>query len=344
MKKETDLISVIVPIYKVENYLKKCLDSIVNQTYKNLEIILIDDGSPDNCGKICDEYAKKDERSKVIHKENEGVSIARNAGLKIASGDYIAFVDSDDWIELDMYEEMIKCAQEKNVDMVRCRRIFEYSNKSVKDDVGLSDNTFFDVKSDRLYFINLILANGVLPFFNLSLIKKEKIDNNELRFNSDLIVGEDLLFTFKLLCNIDSIYIYDNYFYHYNVHIQSAMNSITKSEAMAKNLLKLYDYIKKLLIENNLYTDDMQEKLARYIFYRIYYRIAEATAYSKTKDIINYFLNNENFNDIVALVDKNKLSIYGKIFYRYVLKRKISSLYNYCFLYSYLKRIKKGNI
>ena len=102
MKKETDLISVIVPIYKVENYLKKCLDSIVNQTYKNLEIILIDDGSPDNCGKICDEYAKKDERIKVIHKENEGVSIARNAGLKIASGDYIAFVDVDESLSIQI--------------------------------------------------------------------------------------------------------------------------------------------------------------------------------------------------------------------------------------------------
>lgn len=99
-----DLISVIVPVYNVEKYLHKCINSILNQTYKNLEIILIDDGSTDNSGKICDEYALKDNRIKVIHKENGGLSSARNAGLDICSGDYIGFVDSDDYIAEDMYE------------------------------------------------------------------------------------------------------------------------------------------------------------------------------------------------------------------------------------------------
>ncbi|OUQ56652.1 hypothetical protein B5E58_10530, partial [Tyzzerella sp. An114] len=97
---ENKKISVIVPIYNVEKYLNRCVDSIINQTYKNLEIILVDDGSPDNCGKICDEYAKKDNRIKVVHKENGGVSSARNVGLNIATGDYIGFVDGDDWIDL----------------------------------------------------------------------------------------------------------------------------------------------------------------------------------------------------------------------------------------------------
>lgn len=100
----SSLISIIVPVYKTEIYLHKCLNSIVNQTYKNLEIILVDDGSPDNCGKICDEYAAQDLRIKVIHQNNEGLSAARNAGLKIAAGDYIGFVDSDDWVDADMYE------------------------------------------------------------------------------------------------------------------------------------------------------------------------------------------------------------------------------------------------
>ncbi|HJA50079.1 MAG TPA: glycosyltransferase, partial [Candidatus Fusicatenibacter intestinipullorum] len=94
-------ISVIIPVYNVEKYLKRCLDSVINQTYKNLEIILIDDGSTDNSGKICDEYAQKDERIIVIHKENGGVSSARNKGLDICIGDYISFIDSDDWINLE---------------------------------------------------------------------------------------------------------------------------------------------------------------------------------------------------------------------------------------------------
>ena len=101
-----ELISVIIPIYKVEKYLRECIDSIINQSFKNLEIILVDDGSPDNCGKICDEYAKKDNRLKVIHKENGGLSSARNAGLDIATGEYISFVDSDDYVSNKFIENL----------------------------------------------------------------------------------------------------------------------------------------------------------------------------------------------------------------------------------------------
>ena len=103
-----DIISVIVPVYKAEKYLEKCLDSIVGQTYKDLEIILVDDGSPDSSGRICDKYAENDNRIKVIHKKNGGDSSARNAGFKEATGKYITTIDSDDWIELDAYEKMLK--------------------------------------------------------------------------------------------------------------------------------------------------------------------------------------------------------------------------------------------
>lgn len=98
------MISIIVPVYNVEKYLERCIESIVNQTYKDIEIILVDDGSPDNCSVICDRYAEKDNRIKVIHKQNGGLINARKSGLEIAQGDYIGFVDSDDWIEPEMYE------------------------------------------------------------------------------------------------------------------------------------------------------------------------------------------------------------------------------------------------
>ncbi len=114
------LISVIVPVFKVEQYLAQCVESIVNQTYKNLEIILVDDGSPDNCPAMCDEWAKRDNRIKVIHKENGGLSDARNAGMKIASGGYIGFVDSDDWLRNDMYELLYKHLKENDVDISAC--------------------------------------------------------------------------------------------------------------------------------------------------------------------------------------------------------------------------------
>lgn len=119
-ERKAPLISVIVPIYKVELYLSKCLDSIVGQTYRNLEIILVDDGSPDNCGAICDMYAARDNRITVLHQENRGVAAARNAGLAAAFGEWIGWVDPDDIIELDMYEYLLTCALAHNADIAVC--------------------------------------------------------------------------------------------------------------------------------------------------------------------------------------------------------------------------------
>lgn len=113
-------LSILVPVYKVEKYLPKCIDSILAQTFQDYELILIDDGSPDRCGQICDEYAAKDSRITVIHQENKGVSAARNAGLELARGEYIGFVDSDDWIDPEMYETMLGKAKEADLDLVIC--------------------------------------------------------------------------------------------------------------------------------------------------------------------------------------------------------------------------------
>ena len=125
------LISVIVPIYKVEQYLPKCIESIINQTYRELEIILVDDGSPDNCGRICEGYAVKDKRIKVFHKENGGLSDARNFGISRANGEYISFVDSDDWINLDMYEVLVNLAVDSKADIVSGGVYLEYLDRTV---------------------------------------------------------------------------------------------------------------------------------------------------------------------------------------------------------------------
>ena len=123
-----DLISVIVPIYNVEKYLRRCLDSIINQTYKNLEIILVDDGSPDNCPEICDEYARKYERVKVIHKKNGGLSDARNIGIKQSKGDYITLIDSDDCVTHDYCEFLYNLLKKYNADMSICKHLVKYDD------------------------------------------------------------------------------------------------------------------------------------------------------------------------------------------------------------------------
>lgn len=128
MNMNSELISVIVPIYNVEKYLRRCIDSIINQTYKNLEIILVDDESPDNSGKICDEYAAIDSRIVVIHQKNKGLSGARNSGIDIAKGEYIAFVDSDDYIDEKMYETLMHDLKHNNAKMSICGRYYEFED------------------------------------------------------------------------------------------------------------------------------------------------------------------------------------------------------------------------
>lgn len=139
------LISVIVPIYKVETYLKKCVDSIINQTYENLEIILVDDGSPDNCPIICDAYAKQDSRVKVVHKQNGGLSDARNAGMQIAKGEYVSFIDSDDYISLDFIETLYNTMTDEDSDIVECE-IVKFHENELPEATGSLNTESFDTE------------------------------------------------------------------------------------------------------------------------------------------------------------------------------------------------------
>lgn len=142
--KKAPLISIIVPVFKVENYLKKCVESIINQTYSNIEIILVDDGSPDNSGEICDEFASKDKRIKVIHKSNGGLSSARNAGIDVARGEYLGFVDSDDTIEPFMYEKLMASIEKDKTKLAVCavNYVFENGKKITKSNLG--EDVVFD--------------------------------------------------------------------------------------------------------------------------------------------------------------------------------------------------------
>lgn len=183
-------ISVIIPVYNVEPYLRKCLDSVIDQTYRNLEIIIVDDGSPDNCGTICDEYAGRDSRIQVIHKENGGLPAARNDALKLVTGSWISFVDSDDWCELDLYEKAMASARETEPDIVifslykhsqtSIERIHAFPHDFVTCDqhiisqmqlsavnvqstpVSRAQKWGQDLPWDKLYRASLILDNGIV--------------------------------------------------------------------------------------------------------------------------------------------------------------------------------------
>jgi len=170
---ETPLISVIVPVYNAEHFLKRCVDSIRSQTYKNFEIILIDDGSTDSSGMLCDNYQALDSRIRVIHKPNGGLSSARNAGLDICSGEYIAFVDSDDYIDSKMYESMLSCLEEENVDICVCQWQYELSDgQQVVDISKVNPNIFGKCihPNLRIFFIKDPMKTALLLPYGISCI------------------------------------------------------------------------------------------------------------------------------------------------------------------------------
>ena len=214
-------VSVVVPVYKVEKYLKRCVDSILNQTLNEIEIILVDDGSPDKCGEICDSFEEIDNRIKVVHKSNGGLSSARNAGINVASGEYIGFVDSDDDIDINMYEKMYSAALKHKVDFVMCdyQRILENNNsfnKSLSIDSGFYDKE--KIRSD--IFPALIMGSnidyGPLLSVCLCLYKRQFLADNSITFANDVKWSEDNLFSAIVGYKCNSFYyLKTEYLYHY---------------------------------------------------------------------------------------------------------------------------------
>lgn len=210
MKKK--LISVIVPVYNTGKYFNHCIESIVNQTYENLEIIIVDDGSTDGTSKDCDEWATKDSRIKVIHKENGGVSSARNMGIDNATGEYVGFVDSDDYIDLDMYEIMLNQIIENNADAARCGVVRELgSSKTEEWGTGNYDVRVVDSKQ---VLADVGEAVGIVPVHVGNKLFKIKCIGN-IRFDTSFKFAEDTLFNFMVAKNIRKMVYNDVDRYHY---------------------------------------------------------------------------------------------------------------------------------
>lgn len=223
-------ISVIVPVYNSEKYLKRCIDSILNQTYKAIELILVDDGSPDNCGKICDEYAKKDKRVRVIHKTNAGVSAARNSGLEIASGNYATFVDSDDYIEPEMYSNMMEKVHQYNCDVVMCDCIKDFTDHSEIYTHDIRAGFYDKEQLVNEYYPHLLMMENIEYPATISnyliLFNRNKLGN--LRYVVGVRYSEDLLFGAQLVYNTDSFYyMKEQAYYHYYMNPTSATHKFT---------------------------------------------------------------------------------------------------------------------
>ena len=218
--KHTPLISIIVPIYNVEKYLSKCIESILEQTYTNFELILVNDGSPDKCGRICNEYAKKDSRIKVIHKKNGGLSSARNIGIDVAKGEYLGFVDSDDYIEPYMYEYLLKAALDNECSLSVCNINYVFEDGKILNKVT-------NASDEVLNFVEAITEMNTYKKFDMGawskLYKKDLFKN--IRFPEGKL-SEDFYIMYKIFDRAQKVAYVSTPCYNY---LQRA-NSITKNK------------------------------------------------------------------------------------------------------------------
>lgn len=245
---EKKLISVIVPVYNVEEYLVRCVDSIINQTYDNLEIILVDDGSTDMSGAMCDSFAEQDDRIKVIHKKNGGLSDARNAGLEIVTGDYIGYIDSDDWAEPDMFEMMITNCEKYDSDVAVCR----YS--CVFKDFTSNESTDLILKMTRDEALETyICENTERPIYNSvwsKLFKRELVKDYRFPVGKK---SEDIMYTTKAFCNMNSCVYIGKALYNYVCDREGSIMAVKNGKHMLEDELPFFregvEYIREHVSE-----------------------------------------------------------------------------------------------
>lgn len=287
-------ISIIVPIYNVEKYIDRCINSILSQTLKEIEIILIDDGSPDKCGEICDNYAKIDNRIKVIHTSNGGVSKARNIGIDNASGEYITFVDPDDYIDKNMYEILYKAVKENNSEIAISSFSYIIDGKEKVEDISNNILNFNRSEAINNYFNNIYPFN--YSFLWNKIFKRDLF--NEIRLNINILVQEDTEIMIKLYNKSSLITYIGQPLYFYELREESATsNKISKGKITTEQaFLEIYRYTKENLPQFK------SKALLKYISY--YFNI-----------IIEIIKNYDNYeNEYNKLIKKLK-AIYREVIY-----------------------------
>lgn len=310
----TPKLSIIIPIYNAEKYLRRCLDSVLNQTFTDWECLLIDDGSKDSSGTICDEYAKMDSRFLVFHKENGGVSTARNLGLDNANGEWITFSDSDDWLENKAFEEYVNNILES------CADYFLYShyiNDNPKLKQPLSDTTPQEClmynECDKLW-------EGVY--------KKSIIKANNIRFDTSLSLAEDKLFNMQYLLYCNRVIISEKAFYHYNFGNKDCLSfNGFKLESWIKMVIEVYNIKRKIGFKNTIGYRYMDKEFINSFKQCVWYSIIDNRSINEIIRIREVFLNS------IYEAPRSMLFNSKEIFFLYVVYQK----YKF-YLYEEMKR------
>ena len=296
-KESQDLISVIIPIYNVEQYLDRCIDSVKKQTYTNLEIILVDDGSPDNCGKMCDEYAEDDKRIKVIHKENGGLSDARNAGIEIATGEYITFIDSDDYVSLDYVEYMYKLLKDAGAKLSICGVMDVWKNTNIENEDSKKITEY--KLSPKEAFENLLFDKGIeicayAKLYHKSLWEKERFPKGK--------VYEDTAIMYKIFDQAEIICFGSKKCYYYIARV----GSISKQKGYNKNEEDYINHTTQMLEYIEKKYPELQTAVHRFDLYAKF-RILRMLVYTKprNKKMEKYCINGIKENKKEVFFNKN---------------------------------------
>ncbi len=234
---DTPFFSIVIPVYKVkQEYLETCIESIRNQSFKDLEIILVEDGSPDNCGDLCDEYAKVDTRIRVIHQANQGVSVARNVGIDAAKGEWIMFVDADDWVAENCYEKIATYVSGCVYDMLMFRLIRTYQNQTVILKYPFEANRVYDTSfcEDKETLYRLAMrppksGYSVIYYSFDKVIRRKFLNDNNLRYPVGLPKSEDKVFVLQCFERINKLYFLDEAFYSYRINADSVCNRYSET-------------------------------------------------------------------------------------------------------------------
>ena len=305
-------ISVIVPVYNVEQYLERCVDSIINQTYTNLEIILVNDGSTDNSGKLCDELAKKDERIRVIHKENGGLSDARNRGIDEAESDLVGFIDSDDYIDSDMYEVLLKNLNNTDADLSMCALYDVYNNTP---EAQVANKETWELSSEQA--IKMVMEAKILSVTAVNKLYRKSLFS-DLKFEVGKI-AEDAFIMIKLLDKCEKIVATNEKKYYY-VHRE---NSITTQKFSTKflNVIEAYEQNSNIILEKYPKLKDVAQTRMNWAYFYVLDRLLlddnyndkelenKLISYLKNhrKDILNdpLFTKGRKIGFIALLLNKN---------------------------------------
>lgn len=299
---KSPLISIIIPVYNMERYISNCLDSLINSSYKNLEILLINDGSTDNSPNICDEYASKDPRIKAFHKPNGGVSSARNLGIDMMTGDYVHFLDPDDWMSTDAYTNVMSHLQRTNADVCFINTTHEYSDGSPSDlrtpDAG---EGLYNRSALLKYIIGFRGLNNIWTsyyFSSTNKIMKTSIIKDEsvtYKFNENFAYLEDGIFVMSILHRIETGYIDPRGYYHRRMHNESAMGGFSEAKLATKMLAGYQEMLKLDICKTNFLTNKHLYE-AYYHSGQHYLRVAVSHGYTVlTKNILDAFKTDTRF-------------------------------------------------